>query len=583
MTRNALRPVTPAALVAFALGLGAPGPSDRAEAGPTVQVRARTAITVDPIRRSQGGLNITGRVHERGSDQAMAFVSGTAVSVSLDDRTAQALVGENGHFGTWFATRGGRHRLSIEFPGDDHLDASVFTLPELDVAKQPLVLGLRIPDEHRRARGPLLIEVQASGESGPARVTVSIHVGGAEQDELPLLGQFTTNGLGRAPLVLPVALLGGPGPKLVRATFAGDDTFDPASDERSFLVASATRIAFDADEVEVRFEGRVRGSGRLVDDLGRPVSGQPISLVADVKGARRVLDDTLSGADGQFSLDAPASELGPGKHMVQAVFESPRSYLESSRSSPARIGVAERRPVPVGYSLAAFAATAMSIVAFVALRTRPWTRWIKRLRGASAGRGAGGSDERDAPPHTGLSPARPGLVSTLRRPSDRGFTGRVADAVTGEPIAEARVELGDAGLLTGADGRFELEDLPDGEHGAQVSREGYVTESFAVTIPHRGELRDARVDLLPVRERIFQLYREVAEPLLPRPDLWGVWTPRQIFDLVRKSHPARALSELTDYVEEKYFSARVPAESELPRAEERVAAVRDEAVPPPGL
>ncbi len=158
----------------------------------------------------------------------------------------------------------------------------------------------------------------------------------------------------------------------------------------------------------------------------------------------------------------------------------------------------------------------------------------------------------------------------------------MADAVTGDPIAEARVELADAGVATDADGRFELEELPDGEHRARVTCEGYVTESFAVTIPHRGELRDARVDLLPVRERIFQLYREVAEPLLPRPDLWGVWTPRQIFEHVRKSHPARALAELTDYVEEKYFSARVPAESELPQAEARMAAVRDEAVPPLG-
>ncbi len=332
MTRNALRLVTPAALVAVAAGVGAPSLWIWAEAGPKVQVRARTAITLEPIRRAQGGLVIHGRIHERGSDQPVAFAAGTAVSVSLDDRTEQALVGEEGRFGTWFATRGGRHRLSIQFPGDDHFDASAFTLPELDVAKQPLVLSLRMPEEHRRARGPLLIEAQASGEIEPARVTVSIHVGGAEQDELPLLGQFTTNGRGRAPLVLPVARLGGPGPKLVRATFAGDDTFDPASVEASFTVSSATRISFDAEVAAVRFEGRVRGSGRLVDDLGQPLIGQPISLTADVQGTRRVLDDTLSGADGEFSLDAPASELGPGKHLVQAMFESPRSYLETSRS-----------------------------------------------------------------------------------------------------------------------------------------------------------------------------------------------------------------------------------------------------------
>jgi hypothetical protein len=240
--------------------------------------------------------------------------------------------------------------------------------------------------------------------------------------------------------------------------------------------------------------------------------------------------------------------------------------------------VAERRPVPVGYSLAAFAATAASIVAFVALRTRPWTRWVERLRGESAGKGAG-EGEGEAAPHTGLSLARPGLVSTLRRPHDRGFTGQVSDAVTGEPVEGAQVELDAASSLTQADGKFAFEELDDGDHGARVSCAGYVTEAFAVTTPHRGELRDARVDLLPVRERIFQLYREVAERLLPRADLWGVWTPRQIFDHVRLSQPVRALSELTDYVEEKYFSARLPDESELPEAAIKVAAARVESAP----
>ena len=36
-----------------------------------------------------------------------------------------------------------------------------------------------------------------------------------------------------------------------------------------------------------------------------------------------------------------------------------------------------------------------------------------------------------------------------------------------------------------------------------------------------------RVDLVPVRERVFQLYRRAAEPILPESRLWGVWSPRQ--------------------------------------------------------
>ena len=159
----------------------------------------------------------------------------------------------------------------------------------------------------------------------------------------------------------------------------------------------------------------------------------------------------------------------------------------------------------------------------------------------------------------------------------------MADAITGRPVAEARVDLhieqssgGEAGppaaraAVTDARGRFTFEELPPGAHRARVSGAGYVSEHFSLSIPHRGELRDARIDLLPVRERIFTLYREAAAPLLPRVELWGVWTPRQIVDHVRGARPAPALASLTDYVEEKYFSGRTPDEDEIPTAAERV-------------
>ncbi|HTE51683.1 MAG TPA: carboxypeptidase regulatory-like domain-containing protein [Kofleriaceae bacterium] len=595
MTRVAARPCTPACRpVALAVTVGAMAlaASATAAAAPVIEVRARTAITVEPIRRARGattspqftGLRIHGRIHERGSDEPVPGAAG--LTVSFDDKTRPTVVTDDGRFDIWFATEGGRHSLRIDYAGDSRFEGSSFSLPELDVAKQPLVLSMRAPDQVQRASGPLAIEVQASDEAAPARVRVSVRFGPAEAEELDEVGQVTTDELGRAPFSLPAARLGPPGPKRVMVVFAGDGLYDPATIESTVLVSSATKLALTIDRTDVSFEGRVRGRGRLTDDVGAALAGEPISLMAEDQGGRRSLDDTLTGADGSFELDAPASELGAGPHMVQALFESPRAYLQASRSPPARIGVAERRPVPVGYSLAAFAATAASIVAFVALRTRPWTRWIKRLRGESAGPGAGGAAEKvDVPPHTGLTLARPGLVSTLRRPHDHGFTGAVADAVTAAPIAGAMVVVRSEALAeppaiaTDDAGGFELEDLPEGEHRAEVSCAGYVTERFALTIPHRGELRDARVDLLPVRERIFQLYREAAEPLLPRPDLWGVWTPRQIFDHVKAARPSRALAELTSHVEESYFSARVPEETELARTEARVAAARAEAAP----
>ncbi|MBA2539263.1 MAG: hypothetical protein H0V17_06485, partial [Deltaproteobacteria bacterium] len=85
-------------------------------------------------------------------------------------------------------------------------------------------------------------------------------------------------------------------------------------------------------------------------------------------------------------------------------------------------------------------------------------------------------------------------------------------------------------------------------------------------------------DLVPVRERVFQLYRRAAEPSLPEARLWGIWSPRQIVDHVRARRPSPAMTDLTDFVEEVYFSARMTPESVLANASERVdRAIRERA------
>jgi hypothetical protein len=172
-------------------------------------------------------------------------------------------------------------------------------------------------------------------------------------------------------------------------------------------------------------------------------------------------------------------------------------------------------------------------------------------------------------------------VSTLRLASDFGFAGTVRDAVTGRPVRGAEIVLAaDAqepqARVTGADGAFEFETLSAGSWTAVVAGATYCTERFDIALPHRGELRGARVDLMPVRERIFRIYRDAALPLLPDPGQWGIWTPRQIFAHVRDQRPARALASLTDFVEENYFSQRIPNEDILEDARQRARAAQAE-------
>jgi hypothetical protein len=258
---------------------------------------------------------------------------------------------------------------------------------------------------------------------------------------------------------------------------------------------------------------------------------------------------------------------------VQAAFEPPSGWLGASRSPIRAATIEARRPVPLRLTLGALAATAAALCAFVALRTRPWERWTRAPAPAALAPAAASA----AP--EGLAPARPSLKHALFRPSDHGFAGRVVSRPTGRALAGATLRAepeaeGAAPVIavSDADGRFAIEELPAGGHAVVVSAPGHVTLRFPIALPHRGELRDARVDVVEVRERMFARYRTVAEPLLPEVGAWGLYTPRQIVDAVRAQRPAPALAALTDYIEEKYFSARVPDEAELAEAARRVAA-----------
>jgi hypothetical protein len=288
-------------------------------------------------------------------------------------------------------------------------------------------------------------------------------------------------------------------------------------------------------------------------------------------GARRVAH-TLTNEQGEFRLRVPGSEIGAGKFNLQAVFEPSRPWYRSSRSELAQVQIAEPQPVPVAYTLAAFGATALAMIAFLGLRAKPWQAWLARLQRRDSEAVTKDQDSAEQPRIShGLSPARPSLVSTLRRPHELDFSGAVRDAVNSRALADCQVALAHAeadarSLITDDAGHFAFDELEPGEWQVRASARGYVTESFAIEIPHRGELRGARIDLLPVREQIFLLYREVAQPLLPGAELWGIWTPRQIFDHVRGQKPASALSDLTDFVEETYFSQRTPEESILAQA-----------------
>lgn len=526
-------------------------------AAPIISIRARTDIQLRAVRRREDGLiAVSGALADRASAQG---IGGLDVSVTVSGQEHTTITSQDGSFDILAQPSPGSVDVEIRFAGDDRFDAAELVERDVDPSRAPVDMTVEVSTTPLGA----MVTVETRADGIKVELPVSLRFSAADENE-PHVDRTAQSG---APLMVKRAEILGPGTKRVRAKFPGDAAHGPATAEATFELITGTKVDVSLGGDTVAFEGTIHARGTVVDDDGKPVPHAAVALVANeaATGERR-LGATTTGDDGRYRIDASAELLGPGKHSLQAIVETSERWRKSSRSGPAFITVGTPRPAPVGITIAAFAATALVALGFVVGRRRPWRKAEPPPPPSAAQAEARG----------GLEQARPSIVSTLRRAQDHGFAGMVRDAVRQRPIGASEILLTLGGDVrrteTADDGRFAFEELPPGEWSARVASPGHVTEHFTVSIPHRGELRGARIDLVPVREKIFTLYRRAALPILPSPDLWGIWSPRQIVDHVRGKTPPVKMSELTAFVEEAYFSARVPDEGLLPAAEAKVAA-----------
>ncbi len=533
-----------------------------AGAAPQVEIRAQAQLTLQRVRmRDNGMVEVTGRLADKLTGDG---IEGQRIQIGLAGAHQTAVTAPDGTFRVDLPGSGGPEQVSAAFGGAREIDSAQVALTT-DPSKTPVELAIKKISD---AKDGAVLRVDALADD--LRVEVPLLVEIAQPGKLDWHPLHVTAITG-TPFVVTRKDAGGPGLYLVRATYAGDDLRQRASVEGTLELVTGTTTTMAVGKTELASEDELVATGKVTDDDGRPVARASVALTA---GDKR-LAQAATGEDGGYRFKVEAELLGdcparPCQFAIQAQGDPGSTFARPSRSPPAVLRVAAPQPVPVSYTIAAFVITGLAAGGFFAARTKPWRRFRRPAPPAEVPSAEG---ERFAE-QGGLVVAKPGIVSTLRGRTDDAFTGVVRDTVRGRPIAQAvvRLLLGDTerGVRTSGDGAFVLEHLGVGEWRAEVAAPGHVTEKFAVTIPHRGELRGVRVDLVPVRERVFQLYRRAAEPVLPEARLWGVWSPRQIVDHVRARRPSPALAELTDFVEEIYFSGRIAAETVLSHASERV-------------
>jgi hypothetical protein len=528
-------------------------------AAPQVEIKGKSQLSLTKVKSREDGVEVTGQLVDKLTNEGLP---GQNVTITIGQTIESAMTQPDGTFRVVMPADPGPVKVQLGYTGTRSVDRAEPLAVTTDPSKSQIELGItKVADEPDGARLRIAALGDEVGSLAGLPVTLAVAPQNTDVFRDVLSAQTGSD------VSLSRKAAGGPGMYRLRATYKGDDHTQAATKEVLIELASSTTTSMQLSATKLAYEAELVASGTVTDDDRRPVSGATVTLTT---GDRRLAQGATNDR-GAYRFSIEASVLGQGEFGLQVQAEPGRSYVKPSHSDPAIVKVANPAPVPVSYTVAAFLATALAAAAFFVARKKPWLRLRKPAPPAE-----GGAEE-DLPIDVadgGLVVAKPGLVSTLRRAQDDGFSGVVRDTVRGRPIENAVVRLvydaNEHELRTGADGAFAIEHLGAGEWRATVTADGHVSERFAVTVPHRGELRGVRVDLVPVRERVFQLYRRAAEPILPEPRLWGIWSPRQIVDHVRTKRPTPALADLTDFVEEIYFSPRLAVESALAQANEHV-------------
>ena len=526
-----------------------------AAAAPQIDIKARTSLALEKVRlRGDGTAEVTGQLLDKLTGDG---IGGQTVTIRVGDQQVVATSGADGKFHAVVPVPDGPQPVLLRFPGGPLLDNSDFTTIT-DPSRAQVTLSILVED----APGGSQIVVTATADDQPARLSVQLAVGAATDKDLEPLQTVETG----APFVLTRKAAGGAGTRRLRAFFPGDTARQPASAETTLELTAETTTSIAVTSTTLAYEDDLGVTGKVADEDGHPIPRAAVTLAS---GDRRLAQGATAD-DGTYKFEVEAEVIGEGPFVIQVQAEPGTPYIKGSRSDPVTLRISAPQPVPVSYTIAAFLATGLAAGGFFLARGRPWQRFRRPAPPAEVP----SEDGEVAQVAGGMTVAKPGIVSTLRRAADDGFSGVVRDTVRGRPVGQAvvRLLLGELEreARTGADGSFTFEKLVAGEWAAEVAAPGHVTEKFGVSIPHRGELRGVRIDLVPVRERVFQLYRRAAEPVLPEARLWGIWSPRQIVDHVRSKRPSPALAELTDFVEEVYFSSRLAAETVLPQASAHV-------------
>lgn len=492
-----------------------------------LRIGTRTEIQCDP---SQGvrvqGTRVLVDCHLR--DNVHQGIAGRNIVITFqrteDARGFDTVEVQTDRTGRFYATlqlsETGTYEGRITYSGwESYHSPSEHRVGSVEVRRSPVTLELALPRHLMSSDSALAGRVVASSGQSPVEgLPIEIQAAGTS-------ATFVTGEGGSGRFHLP---LEAPGAVIqVEASFPGDQRFTRAATTRAVRILRAPTLTLEAQNVRARLQRGVELRGRLADRVSG-VGGVGVDLTLTQQEAVIGRFRALTDEEGGYALFVPEKELLPGPLSVQAAarvgdhpLEAPAASLEVEKTGPGPL------PWLLGVVVAALA------LGYAALGLRDW--WQDRRRRQPPPR-------QQRPRHLALEQARhpsilpPPLAEEPPRaaPGADTITGILWDLQTQRPIPGGLVRLAAENQeapppqTADARGRVTFAALSPGRYRMEVTALGYVSASWAFSIPHRGELNLFRFPLTPVRVIVRDLFDDLSGEVTRQGNAWGRLTPREL-------------------------------------------------------
>lgn len=486
--------------------------------GPVLNVRTRGAIVVQGMHDNGSHSVVTGWVR----DMDGAGLANVRLSLTWGDEQRLVVTDLGGAFDAEFS--GAQPTLMTAEILDDAVDADVLsTIPQA----LPVPTGLTLQFSTRDDAPEALLEALRAPQ-GVCSISIDEERAGTLVPGVP----FRIVGLS-------------PGEHLAVATCLDAQGNAGESVSAWFTVAVQPTLRVSVADGTV-----VRGETLQVSADLRP-AGKGARATIWAKGNPIATMDLASGR-AQASLDTAQWSLGVAALTVTT--DALPTLREATASATVR--VVEETPFPTKTLL-----VVLGLFTIVAL-LRNWLGDRRQRPLVTVGA---------APrPAIGFASSSPNLAKRLLTAAKFEMSFVVVDVDRERPV-QACLTWQNASVTTDAAGAVTIQ-LPGGTFSIAVTAEGYMPVECSFRLPHRGEYDNQVIGMRSIRDHVFELYRPTAMKHLPRPSLWSIWSPREIFAQLRGKASTPSMRELTEAVEQVYFggTATLPEVSNVITLIERV-------------